>query len=305
VARRFRIQYPGALYHIINRGNYRRPVFYTDGAAQAFEKTLGEACERHRWRVHAYVVMRNHYHLAIETPEPNLSEGMQWLQGTFATRFNRFRAVHGHLFQGRYQSLIVEDATQLVRVIDYIHLNPLRAGLVGCDELAAFRWSSLARFTKGPRQRWLVARELLAQLGLKDEPADWAHYVALLKARVVDSAETIADNAADLTRGWAIGTLGWRRALARRFASRELAGGLDTKEIKAINQQRWSKVLLEALEAHGKTTRDIEREPRTAAWKLQIAQHLRTEAAAPHRWIAATLQLGSPGALRVALHRLR
>ncbi len=104
MARRPRIQFAGALYHIINRGNYRRDIFETEGAAQAFEKCLFEACEKSGWRLHAYVIMRNHFHLAVETPQGNLVKGMHWLQGTFATRFNRFRSEQGYLFQRRAKS---------------------------------------------------------------------------------------------------------------------------------------------------------------------------------------------------------
>ena len=102
MARRMRIQFEGAIYHVINRGNYRRDVFETPATAKAFELTLDQTCERYRWRLHAYVIMRNHYHLALETPHANLVEGMHWLQSTLATRFNRLRSERGHLFQGRY-----------------------------------------------------------------------------------------------------------------------------------------------------------------------------------------------------------
>jgi REP element-mobilizing transposase RayT len=105
MARRLRIQYPGAIYHVINRGNYRRDLFTSPGEAQAFLATVKEAKERMGWHVHAYVLMRNHYHLAIETPEPNLVQGMHWLQTTWSSRFNRFRSESGHLFQGRYRAL--------------------------------------------------------------------------------------------------------------------------------------------------------------------------------------------------------
>ncbi|MGH7958317.1 MAG: transposase [Opitutaceae bacterium] len=86
MARRLRLEFPGACYHVINRGNYRRDIFAAANAARAFETCLGEAAVRCRWRVHALVVMRNHFHLALETPDPNLSAGMQWLQGPFAFR---------------------------------------------------------------------------------------------------------------------------------------------------------------------------------------------------------------------------
>ena len=88
MARKLRIEYEGALYHVINRGNYRADIFASDGAREAFEECLWEACEKTGWRVHAYVIMRNHYHVALETPNGDLVAGMKWLQATFANRFN-------------------------------------------------------------------------------------------------------------------------------------------------------------------------------------------------------------------------
>ena len=95
MARRLRLQFPGAIYHLINRGNYRRDLFATVGAAKAFECALGEASTRFDWVVHAFCLLRNHYHVALTTPVPNLSDGMHWLQTTFALRFNRFRSERG------------------------------------------------------------------------------------------------------------------------------------------------------------------------------------------------------------------
>ncbi len=103
MARKLRMEYPGALYHVYSQGNYRDYVFREEGARKAFLTCLEEACKRSRWVLHAYVLMGNHYHLALETPRGNLVEGMKWLQATFANRFNRFRSENGHVFQGRYQ----------------------------------------------------------------------------------------------------------------------------------------------------------------------------------------------------------
>ena len=130
MARKFRLEYPGACYHVINRGNYRRNVFAPQGAAEAFERCLGEAGARFGWRVHAFVIMRNHFHLAVETPDPNLSLGMKFLQGTWANRFNRYHGETGRPFQGRYKALHVEPGEALAQVAHYIHLNPLRAKVV-------------------------------------------------------------------------------------------------------------------------------------------------------------------------------
>ena len=92
MARPLRIEYPGAFYHVVNRGNYRRDLFESAGAAQAFVSTMEEACARYRWRIYAYAVMRNHFHLVLETPDPNLTDGMHWLLSTYCIRFNRFRS---------------------------------------------------------------------------------------------------------------------------------------------------------------------------------------------------------------------
>jgi REP element-mobilizing transposase RayT len=129
---------------------------------------MGETSTRFGWEIHAFALLRNHFHLALTTAVPNLCDGMHWLQTTFAIRFNRFRSERGHLFQGRYQSPLVENATALVRAVDYIHLNPVRAGIVCADQVADFRWSSLARFVKGPRPEWLSAKRWLQELGLED-----------------------------------------------------------------------------------------------------------------------------------------
>ncbi len=183
MARKLRIQYPGAIYHVINRGNYRRDVFETVGAARAFEATLAEGCARFGWRIHAYVIMRNHYHLALETPGAHLVDGMHWLQSTFATRFNRYRAQRGHLFQGRYQALLVENDNALVRLIHYINLNPVRAGIVEAAAVGNFRWGSLRRFVNGDRPSWLQADPLRTSLGF--ERADRRGQAATCNVRVL------------------------------------------------------------------------------------------------------------------------
>ena len=109
--RKHRLEYPGAIYHIIYRGNYRRPIFETDKTKKAFECCLFEACEKSAWVLHTFIVMGNHYHLTLETPQGNLIAGMHWLQGTFANRFNRLRKEHGHLFEGRYKAILVDPTS--------------------------------------------------------------------------------------------------------------------------------------------------------------------------------------------------
>ena len=129
MARKVRVEYAGAFYHVINRGNYRSWIFETEATRKSVLKCLTEVCQAKGWRVYAWCLMSNHYHLLIETPEPNLVSGMRWLQSTFANRFNRYRKENGHVFQGRYKALLI-DGEALGAVCHYIHLNPIRAGLI-------------------------------------------------------------------------------------------------------------------------------------------------------------------------------
>lgn len=169
--RKLRLKYPGACYHIINRGNYRRSVFELKGAAEAFERTLFEACEAYGWRLHAFMVMSNHYHLAVETAEANLSAGMQWLQGTWANRFNRYHGKTGRPFQGRFKGIHVEPGRSLAQVDHYIHLNPVRAGLVYADRVGAYRWSSLWWFGRRNLPACLDPQTCLRRRGLSGTTA--------------------------------------------------------------------------------------------------------------------------------------
>ena len=110
MARKLRVEYPGAIYHVMNRGDRREPIFKDDQDRQCFMDTLGEACRKTQWEIHAWCLMPNHFHLVIETPRANLVAGMKWLLATYTSRFNRRHKLSGHLFGGRYKSLIVNGS---------------------------------------------------------------------------------------------------------------------------------------------------------------------------------------------------
>src|SRR5947199_9405749 len=130
MARKLRLQYPGAIYHVMNRGDRREAIFQDDKDRELFLETLGEACEKTDWEVHAYCLMSNHFHLVAETPRANLVAGMKWLLGCYTRSFNRRHQLCGHLFAGRYKSLLIDerDPLYLRTVCDYVHLNPALAG---------------------------------------------------------------------------------------------------------------------------------------------------------------------------------
>jgi REP element-mobilizing transposase RayT len=118
---------------VINRGDRREPIFKSDADRELFLTCLDQCCAKTGWQIHAYVLMSNHFHLVVETPQPNLVAGMKWFLGTYTNRFNRRHKLFGHLFSGRYKSLIVDSSGNgyLKTVCDYVHLNPARAKLVG------------------------------------------------------------------------------------------------------------------------------------------------------------------------------
>lgn len=138
--RQQRVQFPGALYHITSRGSRKDVIFHGEADRYFFLSTLGEVISNHKWLCHAYCLMNNHYHLLIETPEGDLSKGMQYLNSHYAQAFNRRHQGAGHAFASRYNSKLVDKDGYLLAVSRYIVLNPVRAGLV--DYPARWRWSN-------------------------------------------------------------------------------------------------------------------------------------------------------------------
>lgn len=306
MARKLRIEYPGAIYHVLNRGNYRRDLFETSGAAEVFLRTLFETTEQYGWIIHAYVLMPNHYHLALETPEPTLVEGMHWLQSTLATRFNRFRGENGHLFQGRYKSLLVEDTAALARVVDYIHLNPVRVGIVPPEQLKTYRWSSLRTFMRGPRDPAMSSAGWLEAHGdRQDDSEGWADYERHLTTIGQDEARWEKEGLTGLSAGWAIGTDAWRKALAEEFAEKALTQGLDRTEARELREAAWQQSLDAAMANVGKSSKDLDTKPLKTAWKIELAEHVRGETGASVVWLARKLKIGQPSTLRGYLSNSR
>ena len=157
MARKLRVEYPGAVYHVMNRGDHREPIFRDDEDRRRFLDTLAQACGKTGWNVHAICLMPNYFHLVIETPRGNLVAGMKWFLGTYTGRFNRRHKLVGHLFSGRYKALVVDGSGTgyLKTVCDYVHLNPARAKLLKPEEpLRKYAWSSWPEYLKRPGKRW-------------------------------------------------------------------------------------------------------------------------------------------------------
>lgn len=205
------------------------------------------------------------------------------------------------LFQGRYKSLLIQDTAYLARVVDYIHLNPVRAGLVPANRIAEFPSSSLWRFLRPNRPGWLVASDFLSanEAGGSEDP--WPDYLVRLIALASEPRDDDRMCRGALSAGWAIGTAGWRKALACEYANTALVQELAEDERSNLKRSLWQRELETGLSELGKTLGDAERDLKGAAWKVSLALRLRTAAHAPHRWIAETFKMGAVSSVRAYL----
>ncbi len=178
MARPLRLEIKGGVYHITSRGNASQPIFLDNGDKQEFLKVLNSVVDRFNWLCHAYCLMDNHYHLMIETPEGNLSRGMRHLNGVYTQFFNKIHKRVGHLFQGRYKSILVDKDKYLLALCRYVVLNPVRAKLVKNPN--AWRWSSYrATIGKIKKPSFLSIDWILSQFGINrvDAIADYKEFV--------------------------------------------------------------------------------------------------------------------------------
>lgn len=300
MARKLRLEFPGAIYHVINRGNYRADIFRTAGARAAFESCLFEACTKSDWVLHAFVVMSNHYHLALETPEGNLVAGMQWLQATFANRFNRMRGERGHLFQGRYKSLLVEEDAALGQVCHYIHLNPVRAGIVSVARLREYRSSSYwYLWQKKARPAFLrVETALLEAGGLRDDRRGWPAYENYLAWQAQEGPAGKSAAYVSLSQGWALGSTGFKAALVKDHALQATSRAWEVSGKDEIRRLQWEETLTSCLRVLGKTRAAVVQERKSAPWKVAVAAFLKQATQAGNGWLAEQLHMG--GAVSVS-----
>ncbi len=183
MARPLRIEYNGALYHITSRGNERNPIYKEEGDYQRFRDILSELPQRYGIIIHGYVLMRNHYHLLIETPKGNITKVMHYVNATYTGYFNKKYKRIGHLLQGRYKGILIEKDRYLLSVSRYIHLNPIRAKMVKKPE--EYRWSSYPEYAgKKQGKGWLTSEWILGQYS-KDKSKARRFYKAFIEEGMV------------------------------------------------------------------------------------------------------------------------
>lgn len=292
------------------RGDGGKTVFETDDDRLVFLHRLGEACGSCGWRVHAWVLMGNHFHLLLETPLANLVAGMKWLLGTYSQGWNRVRNRQGHVFQGRYKAVPVNDSdadAHYFRIVaDYIHLNPARAGLAGggAGKLVGYRWSSLPAYARCKGPPWLEVERVLNSFDLAKDGRGRRAYVAWLEARAANDGGNIDQVAQEaLRRGWYLGEETFRDRL---LALVDQAKGIKPRvRRKADGPEKdyGERDAEQLIQTYGPKlglplgVAELASMRKGDARKAMMAALIRRRTAVSTEWIATRLQMGHPGSV--------
>lgn len=310
MARKPRIEYEGAVYHVMSRGNRGADIFVNDRDRRLFIETLEEATERTAWEIHAFVLMRNHYHFLLETPNANLVDGMKWFQGAFTQRMNARHKWRGHLFQGRYKAQNIDEESAdgyFLTVADYIHLNPARAGMIGRVQsnwktLRAYPWSSFPLYLEPKRKRpeWLHTEDVLAESHCKDDAHGRRRYGDYLEKRVLAESRPGREEAEAVKGGWFLGGERFRDRLLDRIE--EITADSEKESIRGegvreVGERRALELMKEGMRILGLNRQQLGRLRKTDLRKQAVAWHIRSRTTVSTRWIADQMSMGDPSSV--------
>ncbi len=328
MARSIRIQSAGAYYHVMARGNRREDIFHDDDDRRFFLNTLGQASEMTGWRVHAWVLMSNHYHLFLQTPEPNLVAGMSWLQNTLTRCYNVRHRKWGRLFGDRYKAVVVEgeDRYHYQTLMDYIHLNPVRARIIrpkAGQSVLNYPWSSVAGgYALPPKKRakWLDAAAGLRAFNLADTVAGRRSMVERLDKRAVSEeiqncgvppqAEEVDQRASHLRRGWYWGTQAFgesMRKLGQKLLNKTAPVSRVYQKHELVREHGERQALAwlaRGLKAGGLKPGSLSKVKGSDPRKVLLADLLWRRTVVSQEWLAAKLEMSSGANVGQQLRRL-
>ena len=297
-----RIEFSGAIYHVMNRGDRLEDIFVDDQDREIFLKTLSETCESTGWVVHSFVLMRNHYHLLIETARGNLVKGMQGLNSTYTRRYNVRHKSFGHLFQGRYKALLVDADSEgyFLTVSDYIHLNPIRVGRIrGLKGLLKDPWSSVGWLAGNRKDRpdWIRWERVYGELGINNWRS-WSRreYREYLERRIGEVTGQ-DEEWKKIRRGWCLGSKEFvdkMKDLLKEMAEepRE-ADSWSGSAVEAMEEDLAQKLLLRGCQKL--KLRDLTMVKGMDAYLL--AHWTRKQTKVGVKWLAKELNIASSGTL--------
>ncbi len=320
--RNIRIEYPGAIYHAMCRGNNGQEIFINDDGRRLFLSTLSEVCGQTGWQVHAYVLMSNHYHLLLETPEANLVEGMSWFQGSYTQRFNSMFQRRGHLYQGRYKAIPVQTDPRhggleyFRQISSYIHLNPFRAKLCGegfNQPLESYRWSSYPAYIgkdRGKRPEWLVRSKVLRTWGLEEGKSGYLkgyqqRIERLMKFEQDPDAGRKGEFEKQVKHGWFIGSESYREYLDRYLKDRTNNDNYRGMQRRDHDLSEAERLLTAGLKALGVSEEEILESKSVRIEKQALVWLIKSHTTVRGNWLADRLQMGHPMNVSRALSRFR
>ncbi|MBI4744358.1 MAG: transposase [Actinobacteria bacterium] len=225
MVRQLRINYENAVYHVLSRGNQRGEIFLDDGDYYLFLDTLKDSVETYGVSIISYVLMKNHYHFIVETPNANLSKFMKHFNITYATRFNKKHQREGHLFQGRFKSIVIEEDSYLLTLSRYIHLNPIRTKYFErkspkekLDYLLSYQWSTLLGYINSKYKKdWINYEKILSYFKKKENQAKRS-YFSFTKEAVKNPPQNLFE---ELKYQMVLGTDSFAKKIKQDFLEKE------------------------------------------------------------------------------------
>lgn len=324
MARQQRIEFEGAFYHVMARGDRAEAIAETEEDREDFVSTMGRACERTGARIHAWVLMSNHYHWLLETPAGNLVETMRWFQYTYTRRFNVRNGRWGHVFGGRYKSVVLSssdgDGDYFRILMDYIHVNPARAGMVDPSSglgLLDYRWSSLSQgYGVGESKRpgaWMDVASGLSLFQCEDTAAGRERFVERLNGRANSERERAGVTRPDeqtlqstLRRGWYWGSEALKESLLQHPVKESTEREYEFSEHGKARSERAAEEIVRVMaEEVGLDEADLETLPGSDPRKVDIALELSRATAVSLTWIARRLAMRSASNVSQQLYRRR
>ena len=229
MARPFRIEYPGAWYHVMNRGANRNRIYSKDEDYERFLKVLQEACSLFNVYISAYCLMSTHYHIVINTPEGNLSRFMRHVNGVYTQRYNIKYKRDGALFRGRYKAMLIQKEEYLTQVVKYVHQNPLKAKIV--INLKSYKWSSHPLYLKGKTiNEFIDINNMLAYFSNRKEDAI-KEYKEFMDT---DTDEKVLRFYSKKNQGSILGDNRFVEMIKKKYVKNEKKSNLEIKEKRMI-----------------------------------------------------------------------
>ncbi len=303
--RKPRIEYEGAVYHVMSRGNRQASIYNDDTDRERFLETLADVCTRTGWIVHSYVLMSTHYHLLLETPEGNLVIGMKWLQGTYTQRFNARHREWGHLFQGRYKALVIDnDSDDYFPIVStYIHLNPARAKMFDLinAKLSDYHWSSYPLYLRpSKRPSWLSTDQVFNCLHMGDDRRGRSEYRQYMQNWVAEIARSkdprqLNPDWKNIRRGWFLGCDSFKERLLDRIEelkSDYKSSSFCGTEIRLHNERQAKRLLSIGMKQLNVTEKSLELSPKGSPKKRVLAWYIRKRTIVSNEWLALHLKSG-------------